>query len=236
MVYLAIVPTYERLSDELAWQDTSAAERTRREREEPIKQRLSRIVKWFRRSVMKRDKLGKLIHRYVQCGNVLDVGCADGGFLANLPDQYTPHGIEISRELADAARRTLDKGCGTIIHDSAVNGMHRIDENSMDCIVMSSFLEHEPMPLELLTLISQGLKRNGVAIIKVPNFASINRYLRGEKWCGYRFPDHVNYFTPESLRMLVRKAGLSVVQFGNFDRQPFSDNMWLVARAHNDDS
>jgi hypothetical protein len=68
-------------------------------------------------------------------------------------------------------------------------------------------------------------------IIKVPNYDSWNRRLRGAKWCGFRFPDHVNYFTPETMTRLVKKAGMRVVRFGMGDRMPTSDNMWLVVES-----
>ena len=74
------------------------------------------------------------------------------------------------------------------------------------------------------------LKPDGVAIIKVPNFSSINRRVMGSRWCGFRFPGHVNYFTPASLRSMVEDAGLSAVGVGFFDRFPLSDNMWMVVR------
>ena len=38
----------------------------------------------------------------------------------------------------------------------------------------------------------------GVAIVKVPNYGSLNRMVMGGNWCGFRIPDHVNYFTKSS--------------------------------------
>ncbi len=74
------------------------------------------------------------------------------------------------------------------------------------------------------------LKPGGVAIIKVPNFASVNRRVMGSRWCGFRFPGHVNHFTPASLSTMVADAGLTPVGFDFFDRFPLSDNMWMVVR------
>ena len=54
--------------------------------------------------------------------------------------------------------------------------------------------------------------------------------IRRDNWCGYRFPDHVNYFTPESLQKIVKKLGFEVAQFGLFDRLIFSDNMYIVLK------
>lgn len=34
----------------------------------------------------------------------------------------------------------------------------------------------------------------------------------GAKWCGFRFPDHVNYFSSRSLRSLAEGVGLAYVR------------------------
>ena len=94
---------------------------------------------------------------------------------------------------------------------------------------MHAFLEHEMHPLETLRAAARVLRPDGRLILKMPNYASINRRVRGARWCGFRFPDHVNYFTPASLRAMVQAAGLRVVRMHVSDRLPTSDNMWLVA-------
>ncbi|MCK5445148.1 MAG: methyltransferase domain-containing protein, partial [Rhodospirillaceae bacterium] len=71
------------------------------------------------------------------------------------------------------------------------------------------------------------LKPGGVAIIKVPNFASLNRLVMGKKWCGLRYPDHLNYFTPRSLKAMAAKAGFQV-KTGLTYQLPTSDNMYAV--------
>lgn len=228
-VYLSRAPVYERLSEEFAWEQTSELEREVREQREPFKQTISRALKAFRRDVLKRDKLGTLLRRYVPEGNVLDIGCAGGGFLAQLPKQYTPYGIEISKQLSAHAASIVNPRGGSITHDNAFNGIRVLPENHFQCVVMSSFLEHEVEPSGLLQGIEKVLAPGGVVIIKVPNYACWNRHLRSDKWCGFRLPDHVNYFTPKSLQQLVQKAGLKLIQFSMRDKHPLSDNMWLVA-------
>jgi len=99
----------------------------------------------------------------------------------------------------------------------------------MKGIVMISFLEHDVQPLQVLIAARRVLQPDGVVILKVPNLDCWNRRLQGKGWPGFRFPDHVNYFTPETLSQLVSKADLKIVRFSWRDRLPTSDNMWLVA-------
>ena len=113
----------------------------------------------------------------------------------------------------------------------AIEGLASIPDDSVSGVVMRSFLEHEARPATLLREVARTLNGQGCSIIKVPNYASLNRRVMGSRWCGFRFPGHVNYFTPKSLRNMVEGAGLRVVDFGWLDHFALSDNMWLVARS-----
>ncbi|MEH6460731.1 class I SAM-dependent methyltransferase [Chitinimonas sp. JJ19] len=227
-VYLETVPVYERLSEEFAWEKTSVAETERRVSEEPIKQSVSKALKTIRRRWLKRDKLGTLIRRYFQAGKVLDVGCAEGGILKNLDSIYIPHGIEISKALAAQANSAAASRGGYVVHNNALSGLAEFQEMNFTGIVMSAFLEHECEPRGLLSEAFRSLKAGGHCIIKVPNFASLNRVARGKKWCGFRLPDHVNYFTPANLAAMCVGVGFRVEKFSISDRLPTSDNMWIV--------
>ena len=162
-------------------------------------------------------------------GRVVDVGCGDGDRLAALPPGYSPVGIEISRELARRADQNLAGRGALVVNAPAIEGLAAMDAGSASGIVMRSFLEHELRPRDLLAEVSRVLASGGAAIVKVPNYGSLNRIAMGSRWCGFRFPGHVNYFTPGALRSMVEQAGLGVVRFGPTDRFPLSDNMWMLA-------
>jgi hypothetical protein len=49
----------------------------------------------------------------------------------------------------------------------------------------------------------------------------------GPRWCGFRHPDHLNYFTPLTLGRMAAKAGFRI-SFGLTGRLPTSDNMWAL--------
>jgi len=76
--------------------------------------------------------------------------------------------------------------------------------------MLRSFLEHEVEPKALLREASRVLTDNGRIYIRVPNFGSINRRISGAQWCGFRYPDHVNYFSTHSLRSMAEDCGLSL--------------------------
>jgi hypothetical protein len=95
-------------------------------------------------------------------------------------------------------------------------------------IVLSCILEHEIEPLPLLRRCVSRLAADGRLVVKVPNYACLSRHVRGGRWCGYRWPDHVNYFTPTTLVAMGRAAGLRVVRMTLADRQPLSDSLYAI--------
>jgi len=230
-VYLQDPPDYRGLDNHYAWQKTHRAERARRRQVEPVRERLSWVVRKIRRNVLNRNKLQVLVDRYIPAGRILDIGCGRGTLLARFLDgRHEPWGVEISEVLARDANELFAGHGGRCIHSDTVSGLNTLPQDHFDGIIMSSYLEHEIEPLAVCEGISRCLKPGGHVVIKVPNYASWNRLVRGAKWCGYRFPDHVNYFTPASLSRLIGEVGLQVARFRWQDRFPTSDSMWLVAR------
>jgi len=228
-VYLENAPGYAELEENIAWEKTYWAERARREREEPVFQWIGRRLIHLRWAFFPKQRLLKLTGRLVPEGDVLDVGCAEARLLKLLGPRHVPHGIEVSSELAKLAAVAVAPRGGTVIQASALDGLAQFATGRFSGIWMHSFLEHELNPLAVLRAAGRVLRSDGRLILKVPNYASLNRRVRGARWCGFRFPDHVNYFTPASLRGMIGEAGLFVVRMNWSDRLPTSDNMWLVA-------
>ena len=229
-VYLENAPVYEALKVELAWEKTSAKEKQERKEAEPTKQVVSDVAKKARKDVLKRDKLGTLIEAYFGPGRVLDIGCANARLLAKLGEHHTPFGVEISEDLAKKGHKKLKKRGGEVIHADALSGTTGFADAHFAGIIMSSFLEHEVNPKPLLEQCFRTLDKDGAAIIKVPNYGCWLRTIRGKRWCGFRYPDHVNYFTPATLSRMVTDIGFKIAKFGIPDRHPFSDNMWMVVQ------
>jgi SAM-dependent methyltransferase len=229
LVYLENPPEYSSLRDEMAWEKTFAAESQARRRRSPMLYRLSRMPKAALQRMFKRDKLLSWVRRYFSPGAVLDVGCAGGHMLERLPAEFIPHGIEISDELAAAAEQRFRPRGGRVVRADALCGLRQFDAGLFTGVIMTGFLEHESDPRAVLAGARRVLHPGAKLIVKVPNYGCWNRTIRGKRWCGFRFPEHVNYFTPALLARLLTESGFRVLRFGIFDRFPTSDSMWLLA-------
>ena len=243
MIYLQNPPDYSQLVDEFAWEKQFSDEKARRKSQQPVMSFLSESIKKVRGIFRKKEKIETVteqvltnIHKQTSKSvlNVVDIGCGTGMKLFNIAktveQQFSfkikPVGIELSQVQAQEADENLAQVNGECIHDFAINGLEQLPDEFVDCMILCSFLEHEKSPLPLLKLCKQKLSRDGMIIIKVPNYNSWNRLLRQGQWCGFRYPDHVNYFTPNTLTTIINNAGLKI---SKLEALPISDNMWMFA-------
>lgn len=241
-VFLASPPEYSQLETEYAWEKTADAERNRRESSAPLMSRVSTLMKKLKTLVFsKRNKMAQLAigellaQRQSKPVRVLDIGCGVGNLMVEICNRsktkgqtVVPIGIEVSRRLAQLAEERFGPLGGKVHCANAFDAMSAFEPGSIQLVVMSSFLEHEAQPLHLLNRLRSVLATEGSIVLKVPNFACWNRRLRGKKWCGFRYPDHVNYFTPLTLNRLAEEAQFRVSRQTFIDKIPLSDNMYAV--------
>ena len=243
-VFLRNPPAYSDVADEFAWEKTFASHREQRHIDEPLISRISDVSKNIREAVFaNRDKLYAISRKLVghmTSVSILDIGSGRGHRLShlcrNLKDQgidAIPCGLEISPALTEMSDEEFAVFGGRVINDAAMDGLAKMDPGSFDIVIMSCYLEHEREPLEILRRARRVLRPNGFVIIKVPNYDCWSRrWLRGHRWCGFRYPDHVNYFTPNTLSIVAEQAGFEMQQ-SRRDRLPTSDNMYAVLHARN---
>ncbi len=248
MVFLENPPEYSQLVEEFAWEKTFEEEKKRRRKEEPLVAFASKLSKSARRKVQKRERIERVAYRILsriseEMGvrdaiTMIDVGCGTGEKLCRISSYFqerrgvsvSPVGIEISAQLAKETDERLSHLGGRCIHSSALNGLNLLEDDSADLVVFCSYLEHEVEPLEVLRAVSSKLRKGGYAIIKVPNYGCWNRFIRQKSWCGFRYPDHVNYFTPRTLTRMIETSGLKLWKMNFYDRLPTNDNVWAIAR------
>jgi SAM-dependent methyltransferase len=149
------------------------------------------------------------IERIARKGSILDVGCGTGEVLAAAKERgWDVTGVEpIAKEAAFARDERNVTVLTSTLEDSGLP-MHAFD-------VVSAFhvLEHMAQPTEFLRSIARWAKPGGHIVIEVPNFDGRAR-LRSEQFGGWRHLrplEHINHFTPATLRQTFARAGIEPV-------------------------
>jgi hypothetical protein len=92
---------------------------------------------------------------------------------------------------------------------------HEVPEiaaGGFDVITMWSVLAHLPCPVEDLSLMRSLLAPNGALLILTVNANSLNLKAARDGWNGFT-PNHLKFFAPQTLPLLLRRAGFGAVVF-----------------------
>lgn len=223
-VFLRNPVDYTALEEDFAWETTFWAEDAqRRKARGPLKRLAARV-----RAIGYRVRGARIMQRYHRLlgpGRILDIGCGD---VVRFEAPFVPHGIELSRALAAKADAIMRDRGGQCLQGPGAERIFDWPEGHFDSVMMHSYLEHETDYPRLLQGCFRALRPGGRAFIRVPNFSAWNRSLSGNSWPGFRYPDHVNYFTPATLRRAVERAGFRF-QLVNRHKIWFDDNIQALA-------
>lgn len=163
------------------------------------------------------------ITRMKKRGAILDIGCWEGdqlGFFKKAGWQCT--GTELNKRAASIA-----SGKGIKVYQIPIRELFdKFADRKWDVINAAYILEHIPDPAGFLKLLKRHLKKDGIAMIEVPNeFSPFQKaYLKREKAKPYWvvLPDHLNYFDKDGLERLVKRAGYRIVHAeGSFPMEMF---------------
>ena len=154
----------------------------RKERESFARRMLNRIEK---------QKTGK--------GTLLDIGCAAGYFLHIARNRgWSVSGIEMSPEAAAFGRRELGLDIQTTSFEEA-----ETTAGSFDVITAWDVIEHIPDPKAFVKHAANLLKHDGLLILGTPNVKSFAARIRKENWKIFKPPEHLFYFSAESIQTLL---------------------------------
>ena len=144
------------------------------------------LLKWFSHFSMGRE--------------VLDVGCGLGQFVevANRSG-WIAEGLELSRGAVNFAR-------GNRLAVQEIDFLSEaIKPHSYDMVTLFEVIEHVPDPVAFLQRSEKVVRPGGLVYVTTPSFSSIDRRLFGREW-ELIHPEHLSYFTPRTLRALVKNT------------------------------
>jgi 2-polyprenyl-3-methyl-5-hydroxy-6-metoxy-1,4-benzoquinol methylase len=180
--------------------------------------RLPKNFEDIRSSGLRRDYFMQELLNYVKPpGNLLDIGCGWGAFLANAREKgFTPYGVDVCHKAANFASTVL--GIPTVCDqlDDC-----QFTEAMFDVLVVIHTLEHLMSPAAALDRMRKILKPGGVLAGIVPNIGGFCSLTMKEKWQWLDENTHYVHFTPETLKATLEKHGFEVLHLythtGDYD-------------------
>jgi SAM-dependent methyltransferase len=137
---------------------------------------------------------------------LLDVGCGEGEFLADMARLgWDAEGIDPLADAVDTAGRRGVRVTRGDLTDVA------LDEGAFDAITFRLVFEAIPDPVGALGACHQALKPGGVVWIATPNLQSNASRAFGDAWISLEPPRHAVLYTPASLDRLLRRCGFEPV-------------------------
>jgi SAM-dependent methyltransferase len=141
-------------------------------------------------------------------GRLLDLACAAGYFYEQAALRgWEAHGVDLGEWALEATRRRgLPNMHVGLLSEIGFPAHH------FDVVHSAQMLEHLTDPSAILADIKRVLRPGGVLYVDVPNYHTLSiRLGRDDFWLNNP-PEHLNYFTPKTLRRLLAQNGFTEIQ------------------------
>lgn len=141
----------------------------------------------------------------------LDIGCAAGYFVNYLKEKgWHSQGIDVSKVCVDHARKMkLDVRQGDYIKTDF--------RKNFDLITLWATIEHLHRPDLVLKKAYNDLKTDGriyISTCRVDGFNFMKIF--GKKWRFFNFPEHIYFFSHNTLKRLLKSSGFEVIVYKTY--------------------
>lgn len=184
-------------------------------------------------SVIKRNSLDdtkrrvKMASSYVKKNQtVLDFASGYGFFVQEMKNLgYKAAGVEISAERRKASAK---------VTKAEIFNLNLLQDDTalpkFDCITLFHVLEHISAPVSFLKILKRHLNKNGKIIIEVPNADDMLLWSCQGYRDFYWQRAHLFYFNVKTLKKIIQKAGLSIVDISYVQRYGLENFMnWFIS-------
>lgn len=156
------------------------------------------------------DKILSFCKKFkLKTNSILEVGAGHGTFCQEMMSRKIFERVVAIEPVKTQAKTCRAKGVETI--DSTIEEVEFDKGDLFDVVVNFEVMEHLFSPREFVLNCKKLLKKGGLFIFTVPNGKGFDIVTLG-KLSGSVDHEHLNYFNPESIGLLIRKCGFEVME------------------------
>ena len=149
-----------------------------------------------------------LISRYLNQGQLLEIGCGTGSFLdVARMSGFSTFGVESSHWQADVV-----KSKNHVVFNQPFENI-KIGKDKFDIVVGIELIEHILDVPIFMNRLNEITKPGSLVYFSTGSTTSFMARIKGKKWRYYEVL-HTQYFCPESIQKLLEKWGWKVLEFG----------------------
>ena len=143
----------------------------------------------------------------VRTGSLLDAGAGFGTFCEELASLNVFERVLALEPSTELVKTCIARGLNTIQMP-----IESLEMRGLDVITAWELVEHLYRPKDFAEVCARSLHPGGVLILTTPNIKGFDLSILGERAIEVGGPNHLNYFNPRSIRMLLEKAGFEVLE------------------------
>lgn len=177
------------------------------------------------------DYLLKIISKYKDQGNLLEIGFGDGYLLKRAFNKgFKIFGIDISSENVELTKEIFEgEGITSKLSVQSAEKMN-FEDNFFDVVIASEVIEHlnESQLKEALDEIYRVLKKEGIFIGTTPAYEKIESNLVVCPYCGKIFHrrGHFQSFNENKIKIILSENGFKVLKVKRVFILNKYDNIW----------
>ena len=184
---------------------------------------MSSLDDWLNDTSIDDTRRFNQLYSLIKNANVVDVGCGNGGFLSKcIGHAKSIKGIELENRVINYWKDQIQ------IEKSFSN-----NDNNFDLFTAFHLLEHIKDPISFLSNIRKKMSDNSILVIEVPNYddALIKTYkLKSFKKFTF-WSQHVYYYSPTTLKNILRTSGFKVKKINQIQRYPLSNHLYWLCKG-----
>lgn len=177
-------------------------------------------IRLLRRKTRDIQNITKILQQDRTSIRLLDVGCSNGVFV------HIANSLGIQAEGVDPSPKAVEDGVkkGLKLHQGYLQDI-AFEDGSFDVVTMYEVIEHVANSTDLIRECARILRPGGLLLIGTGNVNSWTRYIRRGKWDFLNdHVGHINFFSPQSLKIVAPRFGFHMVKVSTYSVKFFEKN------------